>query len=232
MAVIEETVGVDEHEESLVAHHFHDIDQQREAATLGMWLFLAQEVMFFGGMLAAYTVYRVSYPRTFVACSNEIGLTLGLTNTFVLLCSSFCMAMSVRSAMTSRKGPLIRWLIVTLLLGVVFLVIKGIEYHEKWTHFLVPGIRFHAQPWMPDPSRAELFFVLYFVLTGMHALHMVIGVCILTTLTILVVKKDKFLHGDYMPVELSGFYWHFVDIVWVFLFPLIYLVNRAAEFHH
>jgi len=234
LAVAEESAhtGHDEHHgPEHLAHHFHDIDQQRESATLGMWLFVAQEVMFFGGLMAAYTLYRAYYPQTWVEGSMHLSLGWGFVNTLVLLTSSLTMALAVRQSIIGNSQGLFRWLAATLFFGFVFLGIKYIEYSDKWEHFLIPGIRWSQADWMSEGGRHQLFFVLYFIMTGMHALHMVIGIAILIVLMWMATKNRRFCKGDYMPIELFGFYWHFVDIVWVFLFPLLYLVDRSGGAH-
>ncbi len=214
--------------DSLVAHHFEDMEQQTESAVLGMWLFLAQEIMFFGGLFAAYLVYRFKYPEAWAAGSEELNIYLGAFNTVVLLVSSLTMALSVHAAQTGKKKRLIGFLFLTLGLGLTFLVVKYFEYKAKWDHHLIPGPNFviHSALW-PDVSQAhsQLFFVMYFFMTGMHALHMVIGAGLLIWLIVLA-YRDYFTPQRFMKVELIGFYWHFVDIVWVFLFPLLYLVHR------
>lgn len=207
-----------------VAHHFEDIEQQNESLTLGMWLFLATEVMFFGGLFLAYIVYRTSYPETFNAASRTLNLTLGSINTFALLCSSLTMAMGVRAAQLGHRNRLVLFLAATLVLGTMFLGVKAIEYSGKFHHHLVPGSEFF---WEGDfPQRAQLFFVLYFVMTGMHAFHMIIGVVFLAGLLVMSML-GKFGPNRFMGIELFGLYWHFVDIVWVFLFPLLYLIDRS-----
>lgn len=216
--------------ESVLAHHFEDIEQQNESSVLGMWLFLAQEIMFFGGLFVAYLVYRYKYPEAWAAGSSDLDLVLGTINTVVLLVSSLTMAMAVYSAQTGRQRKLIQWLLYTLALGATFLVIKGFEYHAKFAHHHVPGpsFAFHSEHFPnADPSHVQLFYTLYFLMTGMHAFHMVVGAGLLIWLIVLSMK-GKFGPHNFMKVELTGFYWHFVDIVWVFLFPLLYLVNR----HH
>lgn len=216
--------------DSLVAHHFEDIEQQNESAVLGMWLFLAQEIMFFGGLFAVYLVYRFKYPEAWAAGSGDLNIYLGTFNTVVLLVSSLTMAMSVWSAQTGRQRNLLQYLFTTLVLGSTFLVVKFFEYRDKWIHHHVPGrdFAFHSvhSPGA-DESNVQLFYTLYFIMTGMHALHMVIGAGLLIWLIVLA-WKGKFGPHSFMKMELTGFYWHFVDIVWVFLFPLLYLINR----HH
>ncbi|GMV93161.1 MAG: cytochrome c oxidase subunit III [Candidatus Hydrogenedentota bacterium] len=216
--------------DSLVAHHFEDIEQQNESAVLGMWLFLGQEIMFFGGLFAVYLVYRFKYPDAWAAGSTDLDITLGTFNTVVLLVSSLTMAMGVWSAQTGRQKSLIRYLLATLVLGSTFLVVKFFEYKHKWDYHHVPGPSFSFQSeHFPNAaeSNVQLFYTLYFIMTGMHALHMVIGAGLLIWLIVLA-WKGKFGPHNFMKVELTGFYWHFVDIVWVFLFPLLYLINR----HH
>lgn len=211
-----------------LAHKFDSLEQQKESATLGMWLFLAQEVMFFGGLFAAYTFYRAAYPQAWNAASNHLTLSWGFINTLVLLCSSLTMATAAHYAQKGDTRRLVNYLLLTIFLGCAFLGIKVIEYTDKYHHHLIPGYNFHWEG-PENPGNVELFYILYFLMTGMHALHMIIGVAIMGVLAYLAARKKKFVSGDYMAVELSGYYWHFVDIVWVYLFPLLYLIDRS---HH
>ncbi|HSP99987.1 MAG TPA: cytochrome c oxidase subunit 3 family protein [Candidatus Dormibacteraeota bacterium] len=206
-----------------VAHHFDDAEQQHDASTLGMWVFLAQEVMFFGGLFTTYVVYRTAFPEAFHAGSHELDITLGAFNTVVLLTSSLTMALSVHAAQVSRRGMLIVNLILTLILGSVFLGVKVIEYAAKFEHHLVPGphFQFHGA----DATNAQLFFSLYFAMTGLHALHMIVGAGLLLVL-IARSWQGMFNRNYYTPVEMVGLYWHFVDLIWIFLFPLLYLLGR------
>jgi cytochrome c oxidase subunit 3 len=206
-----------------VAHHFDDAEQQHDASTLGMWLFLAQEVMFFGGLFLTYVVYRTAFPEAFHAASHELDIKLGAFNTLVLITSSLTMALSVHAAQVSKRGMLIVNLILTLVLGSVFLGVKVVEYAAKFEHHLVPGPNFHFHG--PDPINAQLFFSLYFAMTGLHALHMIIGAGLLL---VLIVRswQGMFNRYYYTPVEMVGLYWHFVDLIWIFLFPLLYLLGR------
>jgi cytochrome c oxidase subunit 3 len=209
--------------EAFHRHHFEDIEQQHQASWLGMWVFLATEVMFFGGMFAGYFVYRHWYLQAFAAASNHLDIWLGAINTAVLICSSFTMAMAVYSAETGRAKPLITYLILTIVLGLVFLGIKFFEYYSKFEEDLVPGSSFKFAESMAGP--AEIFFSFYFAMTGMHAVHMIIGIGLLAAL-IFKARRGRFSALYHTPVELTGLYWHFVDIVWIFLFPLLYLVGR------
>jgi cytochrome c oxidase subunit 3 len=201
-------------------HHFYSMEQQLEASTLGMWVFLVTEVMFFGGMFMAYLAYRTMYPEAWMAGSNHLNVPLGALNTGVLICSSLTMVLAVRAAQVGSRGGQIVNLILTILLGSVFLVVKYFEYKDKFDHHLVPGPYF--DPALPQAQ--QLFFSLYFMLTGVHAAHMVVGIGIM--LVILVMAwRGRFSPAYYTPVEVSGLYWHFVDIVWIFLFPLLYLLG-------
>ena len=205
------------------AHHFDTAAQQREAASLGMWVFLVTEVMFFGGLFLAYVVYRGAYPHAFAAASRELDIVLGTTNTAVLIASSLTMALAVRAAQLGRRLPLMAFLVLTMALGSAFLGIKMYEYHHKFVEGLFPGaaFRFHG----PEAAHAQIFFCLYFAMTGLHALHMIVGLGVLAVMLVLG-ARGRFGPSYDNPVECSGLYWHFVDIVWIFLFPLLYLIGR------
>ncbi|RMD89030.1 MAG: cytochrome c oxidase subunit 3 family protein [Calditrichaeota bacterium] len=188
-----------------------------------MWAFLITEILFFGGLFLGYTVYRFLYSEAFVEGSHHLDIVLGATNTAVLIFSSFTMAMAVHSAQLGRKKALVMFLIFTMILGSTFLVIKGVEYTHKYHEHLIPGPWFHYEG--PLADQVYIFFSFYFGMTGMHALHMVVGVSLLTFLLITSLKGRYGPHY-YNPVEIIGLYWHFVDIVWIFLFPLLYLIGR------
>jgi len=204
-------------------HHFDDPAQQTHAATLGMWAFLATEVLFFGGLFTAYAVYRSSYPGAFAEASRHLDVTLGTINTGVLIGSSLTMALAVWAAQTGRRRDQVLYLVLTILLGSVFLGIKVVEYGHKFHEHLVPGPHFSGS----EPAHAQIFFSLYFVMTGMHALHMVIGIVLLAILAVRA-GRGRFSPVYYSPVEVTGLYWHFVDIVWIFLFPMLYLIGLHA----
>lgn len=205
------------------AHQFDDAAQQHEASWLGMWVFLATEVMFFGGMFLGYTIYRTTYPQAFASASNHLDVLLGTINTGVLICSSFTMALAVRAAQLGLRKPVMVFLALTMLLGSIFLGIKFTEYYVKFAEHLVPGNGFaFAESFA---AAAEIFFSFYFAMTGMHAVHMIIGLGLLTAM-IVKTARGRFSSSYYTPVEIVGLYWHFVDIVWIFLFPLLYLVGR------
>jgi cytochrome c oxidase subunit III len=203
-------------------HHFNSMEQQREASTLGMWVFLTTEIMFFGGLFMAYIIYRNAYPEAFAMASNDLDIKLGTINTIILIGSSLTMAMGVYYSQLGKRGNLIFFLILTLILGTAFLVIKGFEYHHKFEVGHIPGPNFN---YGPLPTQAQLFFSLYFAMTGLHAFHMVIGAGLLMVL-IWQAFRGKFTVEYNSPVEITGLYWHFVDIVWIFLFPLLYLLGR------
>ncbi len=225
-----------------VAHQFDDFDQQTEASRLGMWAFLVTEIMFFGGLFTGYTMYRYRFPEAFAAGSHHLDVTLGALNTAVLIGSSLTMALAVYSAEKKRRNHLIFFLIATMFLGSVFLGVKGVEYSHKYHEHLIPGASFQYPAHeaeavamapdtngqaVPDPSRAyQLFFSFYFAMTGVHALHMIIGIGIMLVLLGLT-YKGRFMDNP-NPIENFGLYWHFVDIVWIFLFPLLYLIGRHA----
>jgi cytochrome c oxidase subunit 3 len=204
-------------------HQFDDAEQQRDASTLGMWVFLLTEIMFFSGAFTAYVVYRAIYPGAFGEASNHLDIRLGGFNTAVLLTSSLTMVLAVYGCQTGRRGLFRLNLILTMALGAVFLGVKAYEYTHKFHEGLVPGpfFTYHGA----DAQQAQLFFSIYFALTGIHALHMVIGIGLLA---VLLANSRKYGPAYYTPVENSGLYWHFVDIVWIFLFPLLYLILR----HH
>ena len=234
-------------------HHFDTMPQQKEAAVIGMWVFLLTEILFFGGLFAAYMIYRVWYFDAFAEASRRLSLFWGGLNTAVLIGSSLTMAMAVRSAQTNNRKWTVNWLILTMILGGVFLGVKVIEYQDKFANYEVPGAHYD---WMyherhlaaeggehaaapaeggahrnlsltPEQLQrtTQIYFSLYFTMTGLHALHMIIGVGLMLVITWMA-YKGKFDAEYYTPVEMSGLYWHFVDIVWIFLFPLLYLVER------
>jgi cytochrome c oxidase subunit 3 len=234
-------------------HHFDTMPQQKEAAVLGMWVFLLTEILFFGGLFVAYMIYRVWYFEAFAEASRRLSLFWGGLNTAVLIGSSLTMALAVRAAQTNNRKWTVNWLALTMLLGCVFLGVKVIEYEDKFANYEVPGANYnwlyheqhaaaegheggaeaaaageHRQLRMtPEQLQrtTQLYFSLYFTMTGLHALHMIIGVGLMLVITWMA-WKGRFDSEYYTPVEMGGLYWHFVDIVWIFLFPLLYLVER------
>ncbi len=226
-------------------HHFETIAQQNDATNFAMWLFLLTEIMFFGGLFTAYLIYRNWYYPAFVAASHQLDIFWGSLNTLLLITSSFTMAMGVWSAEMRKKGSLVLCLVLTFILGVAFLGVKTIEYKEKIDKHHVPGLHYSVQsftnpssdpevhdkypkdkPLSMDMARhTEIYFFLYFAMTGMHALHMIIGIVILAFM-IFRAQANAYTTGHVTFVENFGLYWHFVDIVWIFLFPLLYLISR------
>jgi cytochrome c oxidase subunit 3 len=211
--------------ELAVAHQFGDREQQTEAVTLGMWAFLVTEVLFFGGLFTGYAVYRTNFPEAFAEGSHHLDVVLGGINTVVLISSSLTMALAVHAAQSGKRQTLVAFLAATILLGAVFLGIKVVEYGHKFHDHLVPGPAFHFPG--PRAEQVQLFYSFYFAMTGMHAVHMIIGIGILAVLVVMA-WKNRFSAAYYAPVEVTGLYWHFVDIVWIFLFPLLYLLGRHA----
>jgi cytochrome c oxidase subunit III len=210
------------HHDPSVAHQFDDREQQTEAASIGMWAFLVQEILFFGGLFTGYTVYRSYYPQAFIEGSHHLDITLGAFNTVVLIASSLTMALAVNAAQNSKRIRLVIFLFLTLLLGSTFLGVKVIEYSDKYYHHLIPGISFFWEG--PEARQVQIFYSFYFAMTGMHALHMIIGAAILLVLIPWAIK-GRFSRDYYAPVEIFGLYWHFVEVVWIFLFPLLYLLG-------
>jgi cytochrome c oxidase subunit III len=205
-------------------HQFESVEQQAETSRLGMWAFLVTEVLFFGGLFAAYTVYRMQFPQAFTEASHHLDYIIGAFNTAVLISSSMTMALAVHAAQIGHRRRLVIFLALTILLGSVFLGVKVFEYHEKFVHHLVPGPHFHFEG--AHGREAQLFFGLYFAMTGMHAVHMIIGIGMLSTLLVMS-ARGRFSPEYNTPVELAGLYWHFVDIVWIYLFPLLYLIRGS-----
>ena len=208
---------------TLIEVQFADQAQQREAYTLGMWLFIATEVMLFGALFLAYTIYRLIYPATFAAAGRHLDVVLGSLNTAVLLTSSLTMALAVHAASVGgRRKRLVGYLLATVALGALFMVIKGIEYAKEYADRLIPG---HAFVWVgADGPRAQLFFCFYFLLTGLHALHLTIGIIIVLG-TAGLAWRGRFPSANDTPVEMVGLYWHLIDIVWIFIFPALYLLH-------
>jgi cytochrome c oxidase subunit 3 len=207
-----------------VAGQFSTPDQQADAARLGLWLFIATEILFFGPLFMGYVYGRTHFYDAFAEASRHTHLVIGTANTAVLLTSSFTMALAVEMRRTAPRAA--GWLLAaTAALGAVFLVLKGIEYYKEWHEQLVPGLGFFFGE--VHRSQAELFYYLYFVMTGLHALHLTIGIAIVVALSVLLLRdRTSIVKPD--TVEVTGLYWHFVDVVWIFLYPILYLVGRAG----
>ena len=217
------------HAHEALAHHFDNLEQQREATALGMWVFIAQEIMFFGGLFLAYIIYRSKYSEAFAAASNHLNWKIGAFNTAVLISSSLTMALAVWATQIGRtRRTQVLFLGLTGVLGLVFLVVKAFEYYDKYVHHLIPVRGFfkwegHLASGV-TPENIQMFYWLYFAMTGLHALHMIIGIGILLPI-MWAAWRGRYSPEYHAPVELFGLYWHFVDIVWIFLFPLLYLLG-------
>lgn len=215
-------------------HHFDDIGQQRECTSLAMWAFLCTEIMMFGGMFFAYTLYRWMYGGAYHEGAAHQNVGLGFLNTCALIVSSFTMACAVHFSATENRKALVRCLILTWILGAVFLIVKGFEWTHDYHLGLIPGVNWTFYDVHPDetarllmlniwPDQIRLYFTIYFMMTGLHAIHMIVGLGLLGAF-IYLSAKGQFSKGNDQPVEIMGLYWHFVDIVWVFLFPMLYLI--------
>lgn len=204
---------------------FDDAVQQREAATLGMWVFLATEILFFGVLFASYAICRVLYPSGFAEASRHTDMALGTAETAVLLTSSCLIALAVRSIKLNARRDAMLLLLGTAVLGISFLIMHGFEYYAEYHEHLIPGINFQQEG--RYAQAVELFFCLYYFITGFHSLHVVIGVVVITVLAVRV-ARGSFGSQRYTTPELAALYWHLVDIVWIFVFPVVYLVGRSA----
>jgi cytochrome c oxidase subunit 3 len=212
-------------ERAALGEPYSTLEQQRDTAEFGMWIFLATEVMLFGGLLTAYTVYRTVYPAGFAEGSRHLDLIYGGPNTAVLLLSSLTMAQAVHSAQSGERRKLLRYLIATALIGLVFMGLKGAEYYKHYLDGMVPLMNWHYDG--PYPAQVEMFFFAYFALTGLHAVHLTIGITIVL-ITAFMASRGAFPPEKDAPVEVIGLYWHFVDVVWIFLLPLLYLFGLQA----
>lgn len=212
--------------QSALWHHFDDFEHQREANLLGMWLFMATEVLVFGALFTGYAAYRSRFAGSFEEASQHLNLMIAAVNTIVLLSSSLTMALGVRAAQLGRQARVARMLVLTALLGLVFLGLKAVEYRADYLDRLVPGLAFDPDKW-PEPGQVQLFLVFYFVMTGLHAVHLAVGISVISVLAVMA-RRGVFSPEHYAPVEMWGLYWHFVDVVWIFLLPLLYLVGT----HH
>jgi cytochrome c oxidase subunit 3 len=208
---------------SIVHEQFEDAEQQYEASNLGMWTFLSTEILFFGGLFLGYITYRHAYPQAFAEASRHTDVLFGTLNTAILLTSSLTMALAVSAAQDGNRKSIVRCLLLTLLFAFGFLVVKAFEYHKDFVEHLVPGPHFEKAL----PPHADLFFWLYWAMTGLHAIHVIAGIVVLSVITLLA-KQGKFSARYNTPVEIAGLYWHFVDLIWIFLYPLLYLIDRHA----
>jgi cytochrome c oxidase subunit III len=219
-------------DEPILEVQFDDLEQQHQTSTIGMWLFLATEVLFFGGLITAYVVYRATSPQEVALASTHMAIWLGFLNTIILLSSSLTMALAVRSAQLRQHRELTLYLGLTMALGAGFLGVKAIEYTDEYREHLVPGwdfeIREHDRQVLEreglNPGRYEMFFILYFFMTGLHGIHLIVGIGLVGIMAYLSYHR-WFSGGGATQIEVTGLYWHFIDIVWVFLYPMLYLIN-------
>ena len=205
-----------------VAHHFDDADQQFSAGKLGVWLFLVTEILLFGGLFCAFAIFRAKYLDAFVEAHHHLDKVMGAINTIVLICSSLTMALAVRSAQTNKKKNTVALLVVTLIFAGTFLVVKYFEYSHKFHEGLLPGHNFTAEGFVHP--EANIFFGVYFMMTGIHGFHILVGMALIAWVTFRA-NKGHFSSRYYSPVENVGLYWHLVDLIWIYLFPLLYLVG-------
>ena len=218
--------GGDHHNEA-VHHQYEDIEQQNESYIVGMWTFLVTEVMFFGALFFTYSLYRFAYQLDFWKAHTHLDVFWGGFNTVVLLLSSFTMVLAVFGAQTHNRKMVLFNITLTIAAAFIFLVVKFFEYSSKIEHHLVPGIGFTTDPQVlhgANLNHAQLFYGLYFGMTGLHGVHVVVGILVLGALFGFWYKKNRLVTKDFIPTELVGLYWHFVDLVWIFLFPLFYLM--------
>lgn len=221
------------HPPAPLAHHFENLQQQRDAQLIGMWIFLATEMLVFGALFVGYTAYRTYYAEAFAEASRHLNALIGGGNTLILLTSSLTMALAVHAARTSRQTALVVFLGLTILLGCAFLGLKVVEYSIDYQENLIPGYAFHPEEWTArgvNPNHVGLFLSFYYIMTGVHALHMIIGVGVLLAMLYFAWRRVYWAEY-YMPVEISGLYWHFVDIIWIFLLPLLYLVGTRSSLY-
>ena len=206
-----------------VAHHFDSAKTQFDSGRMGVWIFLVTEILFFGGMFCAFAVFRSWYFEAFKEAHHHLDKVMGGTNTVVLICSSLTMALGVRSAQQSKKGLTALMLALTLAFAATFLVIKYFEYHHKFVDGLLPGAAFTAEGFKTGKD-AGIFFACYFMMTGVHGVHVVVGMGLIGWILYRTLK-GQFSSRYYAPVEGVGLYWHLVDLIWIYLFPLLYLVG-------
>jgi len=215
------------HERPLGVHEqFEDLEQQNESYVVGMWTFLVTEVMFFGVLFFCYTVYRWQYQPYFYEIHKLLDIKMGATNTVILLTSSLSMALAVHFAQLKNRMAQIFCLSTTLLCAFGFLVVKSFEYSHKFHDHLFPGAGFEWNHTDVPSNIAQLFFSMYFAMTGLHGVHVLLGILAIGTLLVMVIRNHKAVADDYIPTEMIGLYWHFVDLVWIFLFPLFYLIPK------
>jgi cytochrome c oxidase subunit 3 len=211
-------------------HHFDDLQHQQQATLFGMWIFLATEVLIFGGIFTGYTIYRIEYTAAFEAASRHLNLWIGGINTLVLLTSSLTMVLAIHTVQQGRSRTSALYLLLTAALGAAFLAFKAVEYYLDYRENLIPGFAFNPAEWATlniRPQHVQLFLIFYYFLTGLHAIHLFIGIAVVLVLAWMM-RQEHFSADYHSPIESWGLYWHFVDVVWVFLLPLLYLIGSRA----
>ena len=211
-----------EHHDSSLQHHFATYEQQMDAGKIGMWLFLATEILLFGGLFVGFGLMQAKYPEAFVEAHHHLDKNLGFLNTVVLLMSSFTMVMAVHCAKTEQRRKVLVYLLITLACAAIFLGVKYFEYEHKIHDGLLPG-KFYSHVGDTVPHQF-VFFSFYFIMTGLHGLHILGGMGAITWIFFRA-KRGDFNHKYYTPIDLVGLYWHLVDLIWIYLFPLLYLIN-------
>ncbi len=210
------------HHNPNLAHHFHDMEQQHESIKLGVWLFLVTEVLLFGGLFCFYAIYRAWHPEMFIEVNQLLDVKLGALNTLVLIFSSVTVALSIRSIQMDNKKQAVMFLAITIICAAIFLVVKYFEYSHKIHEGLLPG-KYFANPDIAAVN-PHIFFSIYFGMTGLHALH-ILGGMIFLTWVLIRTHMRAYSSSYYTPVEMGGLYWHLVDLIWIYLFPLLYLIG-------
>ncbi len=204
---------------------YASLEQQGDTAQLGMWVFLVNETLFFGALIFAYFVYRLSYPHEFAEAGKDTVLWCGSVNLGILMTSSLTMVLGINAAARDERREMVRWLVVTMALGCAFLLVKGYEYYQDFQDKVVPVVNFETQP--GQGPAGELFWIFYWVATGLHAIHLTTGIALILYMLLWRIRKGEITARYYAPLEVVGIYWSFVDAVWVFLYPCIYLVGRS-----
>lgn len=226
------------HHSPVLKHHFEDLHQQHASERLGMWMFLATEILFFGGLFGAYTCYRLWYPHEFEYASSHLNRTFATINTVFLITSSLTMTLAIRAAKLGDRASLVRNLLITVALGSAFMVVKGFEYAEDFHEHILPGaasfgghIKEGAEAQHLDTGKVRLFLCFYYIMTGIHGIHIIVGLgCILWL--VLEAYRGTLPPENYSTVEVVSLYWHLVDAIWLFLMPLLYLAGAGLKAGH
>ncbi len=219
----EVNLGQGEVDRSIVAEHFANLEQQHSTNVLGMWVFLATELMFFGGLFLGYTIFKAIYPEIFNEAAQHQNILAGSINTVVLIASSLLIALAVRNALLGNRRLVVLFLVSAAALGTLFLCIKGLEYYQHWHDGLAPGFGYDFG--RLNANIEALFFFLYFAMTGVHAIHLTIGVVLVLIVAWRAWRHGNFLGARYTGLEQLALYWHFVDVIWLFLFALFYMIR-------